>query len=82
MSDGFVLNPKGGAEVLKALAADLINETAQKLAASIGPEANVETYSTDRAAASVSVPAHMQAKDGALTKAAASLGLAVTLKKK
>ena len=79
--DGFKLNTKGGAEVLKTLAADLVNETAQKLAAAIGSEASVEPYTTDRAAASVGVPAHMQAKDGALTKAAASLGLEVTPKK-
>ena len=79
---GFKLNTKGGAEVLNTLAAELVNETAQKLAAAIGPEANVEAYTTDRAAASVAVPAHMQAKDGALTKVAASLGLEVTPKKK
>jgi hypothetical protein len=80
--DGFVLNRKGGAEVLNALAADAINGLAQQIAEACGPEANVEAYTTDRSAASVSVPADMQAKDGALTKAASSLGLAVTPKKK
>ncbi|MGW6699638.1 hypothetical protein [Nocardia sp. NPDC055049] len=37
----------------------------------------VESYSTDRGAAAVLVPAEVQARDGALTRAAAAVGLVV-----
>lgn len=73
----FKLNRKGGAEVLKELAAPHINALAQQLAAKAGPDAEVAEYTTDRAAAAVSVPADQQARDGVLTKAVASLGLEV-----
>lgn len=73
----FVLDQEGGAEVLKELAASAINGLAQQVADDIGEGAKVKTYTTDRAAATVSVPAEMQAKDGALTRAAAAAGLEV-----
>lgn len=76
----FKLNRKGGAEVLKELAAPHINALARAVASDAGDDAEVEEYTTDRAAASVSVPAHQQAKDGALTRAAAAAGLDVRLK--
>lgn len=76
----FRLNRKGGAEVLKELAAPHINALAQQIAAKAGPDAEVDEYTTDRAAASVAVPAHQQAKDGALTRAAAAAGLEVRAK--
>jgi hypothetical protein len=77
----FTLNRKGGAEVLNALAAEYVNDLAKQIAAQTGvPDVEVEQYTTDRAAASVSVPAHLQAKDGALTKAAAAIGVEVKLK--
>lgn len=80
MAAGFKLNRKGGAEVLKTLSADDINVLVRQVAANAGPDAEVEEYTTDRAAASVSVPADQQAKDGVLTRAAAAAGLDVRLK--
>jgi hypothetical protein len=41
---------------------------------------SVDEYTTDRAAASVSVPAELQATLGVLTKAAAKVGLEVQSK--
>jgi hypothetical protein len=79
---GFKLDRKGGAEVLREMVADQINELAKHIAAQAGPDAEVETYATDRAAASVRVPADQQAKDGVLTRAAAAAGLDVRLKTK
>lgn len=76
----FKLNRKGGAEVLKELAAQQINAIAKQIAAQAGPDAEVDEYTTDRAAAAVRVPADQQAKDGALTRAAAAAGLEVRLK--
>lgn len=73
----FVLDQEGGAEVLKELAASAINDLAQQVADDIGEGAKVTIYTTDRAAATVSVPAEMQAKDGVLTRAAAAAGLEV-----
>lgn len=79
-SSSFKLNRAGGAEVLKQLAADAVNDLAQQVAASAGPDAEVSKYTTDRAAAAVSVPAEQQARDGALTRAAAAAGLEVRAK--
>ncbi|SHU94422.1 Uncharacterised protein [Mycobacteroides abscessus subsp. abscessus] len=76
----FKLNRKGGAEVLKELAAQQINAIAKQIAAQAGPDAEVDEYTTDRAAAAVRVPADQQAKDGVLTRAAAAAGLEVRLK--
>ena len=73
----FKLNRAGGAEVLKHLAADQIHALAHQVATQAGDAAVVDEYTTDRAAASVSVPAHLQAKDGVLTKAASAAGLEV-----
>ncbi|WP_234797683.1 hypothetical protein [Mycobacteroides chelonae] len=73
----FVLDRDGGAEVLKELAAAAIKDLAGQVADDIGEGAQVKIYTTDRAAASVSVPAEMQAKDGVLTRAAAAAGLDV-----
>lgn len=73
----FKLNYKGGAEVLKQIAASTVNAAARQVAASAGPDAEVEDYTTDRAAASVSVPADQQARDGVLTRAASAAGLEV-----
>lgn len=76
----FELDLAGGAEVLKVLVADEIAALAQQVGGQAGEGAKVKTYVTDRAAASVSVPAELQAKDGVLTKAAAAAGLEVTLR--
>lgn len=77
----FKLNRKGGAEVLKQIAAEQVDALARQVADHAGKDAEFEKYTTDRAAASVSVPAHQQAKDGVLTRAAAASGLEVRLKK-
>jgi hypothetical protein len=76
----FRLDRKGGAEVLKQIAAGQINALARQIAAQAGEDAEVEEYTTDRAAASVSVPAAQQAKDGVLTRAASAAGLEVRAK--
>lgn len=76
----FKLNRKGGAEVLKKLAAEVVNAKAREVAAAAGTDAVLDSYTTDRAAASVSVPAEQQAKDGRLTRAAAAAGLEVRVK--
>lgn len=76
----FKLNIKGGEEVLKQLAAPHINAFARRVAEQAGDDADVDEYTTDRAAASVSVPAYQQAKDGVLSRAAAAAGLEVRLK--
>ncbi|MGE2714197.1 hypothetical protein ACQI4L_09080 [Mycolicibacterium litorale] len=80
MASNFKLNRKGGAEVLNQLAAPHINALARQVAAAAGPDAEVDEYTTDRAAAAVRVPAEQQAKDGALTRAAATVGLEVRSK--
>lgn len=76
----FKLDTRGGAEILKQLAAEQINAAARQIAAAAGEGAEVEEYQTDRAAAAVSVPAHKQAVDGVLTRAAAASGLDLRLR--
>ena len=80
MTASFRLNYKGGREVLNEVAAPLINAVAHQVAGRIGEDAEVDEYTTDRAAAAVRVPAERQAKDGALTRAAAAAGLEVRSK--
>lgn len=58
-----------------------INALARALAERAGDGAFVRTYTTDRGAAAVIVPTWRQSRDGALTRAAASLGLPVSGKK-
>lgn len=76
----FELDRQGGSEVLKELAAAAISDLASQVAGQAGPDAKIKTYTTDRAAAAVSVPAELQARDGVLTRAAAAAGLEVTAK--
>lgn len=79
--NSFRLNRKGVSEILKSPEfAAAVNEAAHGIAADIGDGAEVSEYTTDRKAASISVPAHMQASDGALTRAAAAYGLEVRAK--
>lgn len=78
---GVRLNRKGGAKLLKSPEFKTrIDAVANGIAQDIGEGASVESYTTDRGAAAVSVPADMQARDGALTRAAASAGLDVRTK--
>ncbi len=76
----FKLDRGGGSEVLKLLAAEQVNALAAQVAKEAGVHAQLEEYTTDRAAASVSVPAELQARDGVLTRAAAQAGLEVRSK--
>jgi len=57
-----------------------VNALAHAIAEQVGDDAEVEEYTTDRAAAAVRVPTHRQTVDGALTRAAAALGLEVKAK--
>ena len=54
-----------------------VNEAAGAIAGLVGPDAIVDEYRTDRRAAAVTVPAERQTRDGALTRAAAQVGLDV-----
>ncbi|MFC9768834.1 hypothetical protein [Rhodococcus jostii] len=81
MAPKFRLDRTGVAEVLKSpAAAALINATARSVASKAGDSAEVSEYTTDRRAAAVSVPAEDQARDGALTRAAAAAGLEVRIR--
>lgn len=75
----FTLDTAGGAEVLKVLVADEIAAYAQRIAAIAGPEAVMEIVvpsgNARRARAKVTVPAHIQAKDGVLSRAVSEVGL-------
>lgn len=74
----FTLNRAGGAEVLKEMAANAVIDLALEVAASAGPEAVVETrISKSRFVASIKVPDLVQAKDGALSRAASDAGLTI-----
>ncbi|MFD3431155.1 hypothetical protein [Nocardia fluminea] len=63
--------------LLRTAFGDEVRDLAKRVAAAAGKGARVRMYATDRQKADVSVPAHRQAKDGALTKAAAAVGLIV-----
>lgn len=70
------LDHKGIAELLKSAEVRApINALAHQVAAISGGE--MESYTTDRAAAAVRVRADRQARDGALTRAALAVGLEV-----
>lgn len=75
----FRFDQKGVEEILKKMPAREINSLARKVADHAGEDAVVHEYTTDRAAASVSVPDYHQAQRGALTRAAATAGLEVHL---
>lgn len=80
MAKMFRLNRKGGEQVLKEEFAAQIADLGRQIASQAGPDAEMDTYTTDRAAASVTVPAEQQAKDGVLTRAASAAGLEVRAK--
>lgn len=72
------LNRKAVGNLLKSSQfAAAVNRAAEDIADTIGPDADVYYYTTDRKAAAVGVPAELQARDGALTRAAAANGLEV-----
>jgi hypothetical protein len=75
------LNRAGIARLIKSPEfAALVNDAAIRAAAGAGPNAKVETYTTDREAAAVVVPAEDQAIGGALTRGAAAAGLEIKQK--
>jgi hypothetical protein len=76
----FKLDHEGAAEVLKKLAADEIRAIAKQVASQAGDAVWVNHYTTDRAAAAVTIPAARQAKHGTLTRAASAAGLEVKAK--
>jgi hypothetical protein len=76
----FKLNYKGGREVLNEMSVAAVNALGRQIAGEAGDDAEFEPYTTDRAAAAVSVPADQQAKDGLLSRAASASGLEVRLK--
>lgn len=57
----------------------MVNAAADAIAGQLDEDDDgfVESYTTDRGAAAVLVPAEVQARDGALTRAAAAVGLPV-----
>ncbi len=79
----FELDREGGAEVLKEMAKAHILELALQVGeladegATVAEFSTIDEYTTDRAVATVTVPAERQAKDGVLTRAAAAAGLEV-----
>lgn len=78
----FQLDRGGVAEVLKsAEVARWVKSVAESVAASARrgtkAPATVSTFTSDRAGATVAVPARLQASEGALTRAAAEHGLVV-----
>jgi hypothetical protein len=79
---GFYLDLGGGGEVLKEMAAAQIATIAGAVAAEAGPDAEVTQNVTDRARATVRVPADQQAKDGVLSRAAAGAGLEVVQRRR
>lgn len=76
----FTLNKRGGDEVLTENADDEIHTLGHLVAGLAGDGVLLRFYTTDRAVASITVPAAEQAKHGALTKAASQAGLEVKLK--
>lgn len=85
MTYAFQIDREGGSEVLKVMAREAISELALQIGAAadegakVADYSQIEEYVTDRFAASVTVPAERQAKQGVLTKAAAAAGLEVKL---
>jgi hypothetical protein len=72
------INRKGVAELLKSDGyAAATTAAAREIAGKIGDEAEVGEYTTDRKAASVTIPMHLEATQGLLARAAASVGLEV-----
>lgn len=76
----FELDYQGGAEILTNMARPEIERLTREVAAAAGEDgepADSAVFTTDRAHGVVRVPAHRQARDGALTRGAAAAGLEV-----
>ena len=86
----FRLHRKGVREILRTYFAPIMDETAERVAdqvrSIVGDDVDVEvnSYTTDRNAASVVIAdvrgVELQARKGALTRAAAQVGLEVKVK--
>ena len=85
---GFRLNRRGVGQILKEQCGPAISEVAEQVASHVRAaidddsiEVVVDTYTTDRGAAAVTIADNrgmeFQASDGALTRAAAAVGLEV-----
>lgn len=82
---GFKLNRRGVRQILTkdTLLHDVMNDTAREAADAareeLGPDVEVvvSEYTSDRQAASIAVLVEEQARSGALTRAAAKVGLEV-----
>jgi hypothetical protein len=74
------INHATAARLLRTRFAAQTNALAHAIAEQIGEDAFVHEYTTDRSAAAVLVPTPVQAREGALTRAAAALGLEVKAK--
>ncbi|WP_378735402.1 hypothetical protein [Nocardia brasiliensis] len=75
------INHATAAKILRSPAVvQMVNAAADAILGQLDEddEGFVESYTTDRGAAAVLVPAEVQARDGALTRAAAAVGLPVT----
>ncbi|MGN2634623.1 hypothetical protein ACTD5D_39785 [Nocardia takedensis] len=78
----FRLDRRGVGEILRsrevgAWTADVAQGLADEIESATDYRPEVHSFTTDRAGTSVSVPAKLQASDGALTRAAAARGLTV-----
>jgi hypothetical protein len=76
------IHSAGAQEILKsaevaALMAEAAEQVAEIIREETGIEPDIESYTTDRAVSSVGVPVTVQATEGALTRAAAAVGLEV-----
>lgn len=70
------LNRKTVSKMAKGKAVyGMVTDAARLVADKVEGDAYVSRYTTDRRAASVTVPAEDQARDGALTRACAAVGL-------
>lgn len=81
MAAGFTLriDRRAIAKIAKsAEAQQVVAAAARKIADAAGDDAEVDEYMTDRRSAAVKVPAHQQATDGALSRAASSAGITIT----
>lgn len=81
MAPPFRPDRKSIREILQAEFTAEINRLAQAIGDQCGDgDVEIRSYTTDRGAASVTVPALLQARDGVLTRAASAVGLEVRTK--
>lgn len=77
----YRIDSKGTVEMLRTNPRPAVTEAARQIAARIDGDVAVDEYTTDRAAAAVTLrePTALlrQARDGVLTRAAAAVGLEV-----